>query len=49
MKIAEKRKKLQSVIDIDSNLGLAVNSLKKQTHHASKKNSNLFLQSFDNI
>ena len=34
------RQVLQSVIDVDSNPGLIDNSLKKQTHQASKKNRN---------
>ena len=41
------RQVLQSVIDVDSKPGLTDNSLKKQTHQASKKNGNLFLYSYN--
>ena len=43
------RQVLQSVIDIDSNLGLADNSLKKQRQQTSKKNGNLLLKRFYKI
>ena len=43
------RQVLQSVIDIDSNLGLADNSLKKQRQQTSKKNGNLILKRFYKI
>ena len=43
------RQVLQSVIDIDSNLGLADNSLKKHRQQTSKKNGNLLFKRFSKL
>ena len=43
------RQVLQSVLDIDSNLGLTDNIFNKQRHQASKKNGNYFYNVFKTL